>query len=83
MRSPDASIPDNATTPVVYTAEWAYVPIGPEGRQELYRLDGDYYAETNVIAEHRDVTAQLHDMLLEFLKNHDAPQEAVVFYERH
>ena len=80
IRSPDGNIPHKATTPVVYTAEWAYAPIGADGRPELYRLEADPYAEQNIIDQHADVAKQMQAMLLAFLHNHNAPAEALTFF---
>ena len=80
MRPVDGAPPAKATTPVVYTTEWAYVPLGANGTRELYRLESDYYAETNVIAQHSDIAAQMHKMLTTFLEEHDAPEKAQGFF---
>ncbi|MEE8398263.1 MAG: sulfatase, partial [Desulfobacterales bacterium] len=42
----DGRIPPKATTPVIYTADWAYAPIGPERQRQLFDLKADPYAET-------------------------------------
>ncbi|MEM7128216.1 MAG: sulfatase [Chloroflexota bacterium] len=81
IRSAD-SVPPNATTPVVYTKEWAYVPIGPDGERELYHLTNDYYAEKNVIAAHRNVAEEIHGMFMGFLENCDAPEETIALFKR-
>jgi len=65
------------TTPVLYTAEWAYVPIGPDGTRELYDLRRDPLAAANVAGGHPDVAGRLHDRLLAWLRDMKAPAEAV------
>jgi len=64
-------------TPVVYTDRWAYAPMGPQGRPELFDLRRDPYAARNVIAGHRGVAAGLHANLVDWLRGIDAPPEAI------
>jgi len=72
--------PSKRTTPVLYTDRWAYVPIGANGRKELYDLQADPYAETDVAGDHPDVTAQLHERLLDWLDQMQAPPEAIAAF---
>jgi len=65
------------TTPMLYTARWAYAPIGAQGTPELYDLERDAYAERNVIDQHGHVAEELHTQLLDWLQRMDAPAEAV------
>jgi arylsulfatase A-like enzyme len=65
------------TTPVVYTAKYAYAPIGADGARELFDLDADPYAETNIADQHPDIAEQLHQKLVNWLKEVDAPEEAI------
>jgi len=65
------------STPVLTTKEWAYAPIGAEGDPELFDLRTDPYGETNVIAAHRDTARDLHACLLDWLREMEAPEEAV------
>ena len=69
--------PRKWTTPVLYTEKWAYAPIGMEGERELYDLDADPYAESNVAADHPEVVSELHGRLVEWLKEMGAPEEAL------
>ncbi|MBU0607595.1 MAG: sulfatase-like hydrolase/transferase, partial [Armatimonadetes bacterium] len=78
---PGQMIGRKATTPVVYTPEWAYVPVGAEGEKELYRLPDDPYAETNVIADSPAVADDLHRRLAAELRALGAPDEAIAGLE--
>ena len=69
------------TTPVLYTEKWAYAPIGAAGQRELYDLDSDPYAETDVAAEYPHVVTELHGKLVAWLKALDAPAEAIAVFE--
>ncbi|HUT23279.1 MAG TPA: sulfatase [Sumerlaeia bacterium] len=66
-----------AVTPVLYTHRWAYVPFGPKGKPELYDLRSDPLAAGNVIRAHSRVAARLHQDLIGWLNEMDAPPEAV------
>lgn len=77
-----APAPPCAVTPVVYTPEWAYVPIGAGGARELYRLPTDPYAERDVLAEAPEVADDLHDRLVEELRALEAPGEAIEPFAR-
>ena len=70
-----------ATTPVVYTDEWAYVPVGPQGERQLFGLCSDPYAERNMIAGHSDDADRLHAKLLEWLRKVEAPTETIHLFE--
>ena len=64
-------------TPVVYTEKWAYAPIGMEDERELYDLDVDPAAETNVAEDRPKVAEDLHVKLVTWLTGIAAPREAV------
>jgi arylsulfatase A-like enzyme len=64
-------------SPVVYTREWAYAPIGPEKSPELFDLSADRYAERNVIADNAGVAKEMHERLLGWLAEVGAPEEAL------
>ena len=81
MRLVDGNVWPNSLTPVVYTTEWAYVPIGPTGRRELYDMHTDPYNLTDVIADHGETADQLHARLLDWLREIDAPPEAIAVFE--
>jgi hypothetical protein len=65
---------------VIYNETWAYAPFGPDGAPELFNLEDDPYAETNVMGEHPEVAQQLHADLVAWLREIDAPEEAVAIY---
>lgn len=73
----DKTKPGKKTTPVVYTRQWAYCPVGAAGERELYDLTVDPYAEKNVAAAHKDVVKDLHQRMLDWLKQMDAPALAI------
>ena len=75
--SPDGTIPAEATTPVLYTEQWAYAPIGPDGQKQLFDLTADPYGETDVASDNPDVVQSLHRRLLDRLEQLDAPSEAM------
>ena len=81
IRKKDGQIPNTAVTPVLYTEQWAYVPIGPNGEIELFDLAADPYGETNVAAEHPDIAKDLHGKLAQWLQDVDAPEEALKVFE--
>ena len=68
-------------TPVLYTEQWAYAPIGMDGEPELFDLAADPYAETNVAGKHGDVARELHGKLSGWLRDMDAPPEAIAVFE--
>jgi len=80
-RDSDAK-PAKWTTPVLYTEEWAYVPIGADGEPELFALETDPYNETNVAAAQPEVVTRLHGRLLTWLQEIDAPAEAIAAFKR-
>ena len=81
LRLENGELPAKSTAPVLYTQKWAYGPVGAEGERELFDLEADPYAETNVAPGHADVVSQMHARLLQWLRDLDAPQEAVAVFE--
>lgn len=71
----DKTIPEKATTPVLYTQRWAYIPIGAQGSAELYDLENDPYGENDVAKSHPDVGTELHGEFLGWLEEIGAPEE--------
>jgi len=67
-------------TPMMYSKEWGYVPIGLEKMPELYRIREDRCAERNVIQDHRDVAREMHERFLSWLRDLNAPEEALAPY---
>lgn len=68
-------------SPVLYTKDWAYAPYGSKGNTELYAIREDPYAEHNVAAEHGDVVRSLHTRILDWLRDINAPEEALAAFE--
>ena len=81
MRLREGSVPAQCVTPVVYTGDWAYVPIGPAGERELFDLGADPYGLTNVAADNAAVADELHSRLLGWLRAIDAPPGATAPFE--
>jgi arylsulfatase A-like enzyme len=77
LRRNSGAVPPKAETPVVYTERWAYVPIGAEGRRELYDLAKDPLAESNVARANPKIVRQMHRHLKDWLRKMKAPQEAI------
>ena len=77
LRRDQAGIPPGACTPVVYTKEWAYAPIGQEGAPELFHLATDPYAEKDVSADHPDAASDMHEKLVSWLREIGAPAAAL------
>ena len=80
LRQRDGAIPSTAVTPVLYTDKWAYAPFGPQGQRELFDLEADPYAETNIIADHPAVADDLHAKLVGWLRDIGAPDEALAVF---
>jgi len=57
-------------TPFVVSGRWGYAPVGAAGERELYDLEADPAAETNVAGDHADAASELHGMLVEHLSSH-------------
>ncbi len=81
IRQHEGQLQDTQTTPALYTKRWAYVPFDPEGNHALYDLHQDPYAETNVAADYPEIVTTLHTKLVTWLRDIDAPAEAVEVFE--
>lgn len=77
----DGKIPPKATTPVIYTKDWAYAPIGPDRERQLFDLNTDPYGETNIADDHPDVVKNLHERFTLYLKDLDSPIETLDLLE--
>ncbi len=80
LRKQAGEVPSTAVTPMVYTHRWAYAPLAPQEGAELFDLETDPYAETNVIAHHPEIAKDLHAKLVDFLQALGAPVEAIEVY---
>jgi hypothetical protein len=77
LNGKDGRIAPQSVTPVLYTPEWAYAPIGPEGERELFALAHDPYAENNVAPAHPGKVKELHGLLLGWLRDVGAAEETI------
>lgn len=77
LRQRDGVVPETAVTPVLYTENWAYVPIGPDSQTELFDLRSDPYADVNIAAEYPEQVGILHKCLVQWLRDIGAPVEAL------
>jgi arylsulfatase A-like enzyme len=80
FRAGTDSIGPRATTPVIYTDRWAYVPAGVEG-PELYDLRTDPFAKSNVVHVEPEVAHDLHRRFMEHLHEFDAPKSMLGLFE--
>lgn len=77
QRQQEGRIADGAVTPVVYTADWAYAPVGPNGDSCLYDLEADPQAEQDVLPDYPTVGLEMQDRLNSYLNDLRAPDEAL------
>jgi arylsulfatase A-like enzyme len=82
LRALPGAMPDRWTTPMLYTTRWAYAPIGAAGRPELYDLHEDPGAERDIVADHQGIARELHERLIAWLHDMDAPAEALSAFEK-
>jgi len=61
-------------TPFLITERWGYAPVGAEGEPELYDVTTDPLATKDVTADNADVVAELQELFLEHLREHDASE---------
>ena len=81
LRGDRGTAPGTPNTPALYTKKWAYVPFGPTGRKELFDISRDEYCTKNVITDFPAIAARLHRKLVKWLKDMDAPAEALLPFE--
>jgi arylsulfatase A-like enzyme len=67
--------PRRAVTPFLVTPHSGYAPVGSLGRCELYDLQADPLATTNLARDHPGVLVELHEMLVTHLHDHGAADE--------
>ena len=75
--TPERRAAGKCVTPVLHAEGWAYAPIGPDGRRELFDLRADPYCEQDVAADEPGVADDLHGKLIGWLTDLGAPAEAV------
>lgn len=76
-RSQDGRAPRRCCTPFVRNERWGYAPIGADGKPELYDLAADPLAATDIAERHPDVVRDMHSLLVEFLREAGAAEEAL------
>ncbi len=70
-------IPREGMMPVLYTDQYAYVPVRPEGDAELYDLEDDPKAENNIAQDRPNVLREMRDRLRSYLEEISAPDALV------
>ena len=66
-----------ATTPMVYTTQWACAPIGSEGPSELYDLRTDPECTTDLADRHPDLVKELRAAAVGWLHDLNAPAGSI------
>ena len=69
----DGAMPPESVTPVLYTPEWAYAPVGAQGTPELYDLRSDAEAQHNIAPDNPARVAEMRDLFGTWLEQMDAP----------
>lgn len=77
LRRRDNVLPAQVVTPAVYTDDWVYVPIGPDGEVCLYERPADPMAETNVAPDYPSIAREMQERLNAYLDSLHAPAEAL------
>jgi arylsulfatase A-like enzyme len=80
--SPDGNCPARSSTPFLVTERWGFAPIGAHGEPELFDLDDDPYAETNVAHDRPDLVRDMRDLLAEHLRDAGAPEATMRLWSR-
>ena len=75
-------VPACAATPFVTTDTWGYTPVGPDGSKQLFDLQSDPLAQTNLAADHPDEVERMETLLLEHLADVEAPEEVIAFWKQ-
>lgn len=81
LREGENRLRPKSVTPVLYTSQWAYVPVGAEGECELYDLRSDAYAETNVAGGNGVVVGALHEKFVAYMKDLNAPEACIEVFK--
>lgn len=71
------SVPSKACTPFLITSKWGYAPVGANCTPELYDLSVDPLAENDIASDNEAVVKEMHDLLIEYLKEHNAPDNTM------
>ena len=72
--------PEKGVTPFITTQEFGYAPVGADGTAELYNLKEDPFAENDIAARHPEKLRELHDLLINELKDYGADQDLIDFW---
>jgi arylsulfatase A-like enzyme len=75
-------LPARSTTPFVVSGRWGYTPHGVEAAEELYDLDADPWAETNVAEGNAAVLREMNGKLVEYLRAHRASDRTIARWRR-
>ena len=76
----DGTVPSRATTPFLVTERWGYAPVGADGTPELFDLSVDALAENNIAADNVSLVAELHEMFMTHLVEHNAPEHFLALW---
>ena len=76
----DGIVPQRATTPFLVTERWGYAPVGADGTPELFDLSVDALAENNIAADNAGLVAELHEMFMTHLVEHNAPEHFLALW---
>jgi len=71
----EGSVPNKASTPFIMTKKWGYAPVGANGKPELYDISIDPLAENDIGKDNETVVKEMHDLLISYLKEHNAPED--------
>jgi arylsulfatase A-like enzyme len=82
LRLREGRLPPKSVTPVFYRDQWAYAPIGADGRPELFDLSRDPAAERNMAARSARTVGRLQAGFQDWLRHLHAPPEAVEVFDR-
>jgi arylsulfatase A-like enzyme len=82
IRTRDGQPPREAVTPFLVTDRWGYTPVGAYGRCELYDLEADPLAETDIAADHPEQIVELYELFLAHLGQHNASEDMLALWQR-
>ena len=75
------TVPQRVVSPFAVEDKWGYTPLGADGAPELYDLGADPLAQRDVAGEHADVVKSMHERFVAHLKEHNAPEATLGFWE--
>lgn len=71
------TIPAKATVPFIINSKWGYAPVGAYGKPELYDIINDPLATVDIASDNEPVVKEMHELLINHLKENNAPDEAL------